>query len=130
MNGSDDPRERRRSPRRSIELPLEYHVMNAGYSHAGLVVNISEVGLLILSVKNMPIGTRLKIAVLFPKKFELSNFQVTAEIVWKDVHVQESWEGYRYGLEFTEISGGDRRKLRELLSAKKESSAGEGEEEG
>lgn len=48
----------------SLDLPLEYRVMNAPYAHGGLVVNASEVGLLINSIKNIPIGSKLNIAVL------------------------------------------------------------------
>jgi hypothetical protein len=77
--------ERRRHPRMCLDLPLEYRVMNAPYAHGGLVVNASEVGLLINSIRNIPIGSKLNIAVLFPKGFELTNFEVLAEIIWKDL---------------------------------------------
>jgi c-di-GMP-binding flagellar brake protein YcgR len=108
--------ERRRYLRMSLDLPLEYRVMNASYAHGGLVVNASEVGLLINSIKNIPIGSKLNIAVLFPKGFELTDFEVLAEILWKDLYWEEDWEGYRYGLKFIKILEGDRRKLKQLLS--------------
>ena len=110
------PIERRRYPRMSLDLPLEYRVMNAPYAHGGLVVNASEVGLLINSIKNIPTGSKLNIAVLFPKGFELTNFEVLAEIIWKDLYWEEDWEGYRYGLKFIKILEGDCRKLKQLLS--------------
>jgi hypothetical protein len=108
--------ERRRYPRMSLDLPLEYRVMNALYAHGGLVVNASEVGLLINSVKNIPIGSKLNIAVIFPKGFELTNFEVLAEIIWKDLHWEEDWEGYRHGLKFIRILDEDRGKLKQLLN--------------
>jgi hypothetical protein len=108
--------ERRRHPRLSLDLPLEYRVMNAPYTHGGLVVNASEVGLLINSIRNIPIGSRLSIAVLFPKGFELTNFEVLAEIIWKDLYWEEDWEGYRYGLKFIKILEDDRWKLKQILS--------------
>jgi hypothetical protein len=108
--------ERRRYPRMSLDLPLEYRVMNAPYAHGGLVVNASEVGLLINSIKNIPIGSKLNIAVLFPKGFELTNFEVFAEIIWKDLYWEENWEGYRYGLRFIKILEEDRGKLKQILS--------------
>jgi hypothetical protein len=43
----------------------------------------------------MPIGTKLNIAVLFPKEFELTNLEVVAEIIWKDLHWEEDWERYQ-----------------------------------
>ncbi len=115
MNGTDTFKERRRSPRLFIQLPLEYRLADAPPTHGGVVVNVSEVGLLINSIKNMPVGTRLSIAVLFPKEFELTNFQVLAEVIWKDIHLEEGWEGFRYGLNFIQISEQDHSKLRELL---------------
>jgi hypothetical protein len=118
MEKFNDPKERRRSPRLMVDLPLEYRIMNAPYAHGGIVVNASEVGLLINSVKNMPVGTRLKIAVLFPKGFELANLEVLAEIIWKDLHWEEDWEGYQYGLKFVQIMEEDHFKLRQLLSGK------------
>ncbi len=109
--------ERRKYPRVLLDLPLEYRVMDAPYAHGGLVVNASEMGLLINSVKDILIGSRLNIAVLFPKGFQLSNFEVLAEIIWKDRHWEEDWEGYRYGLRFIEILEEDRSKLKQLLSS-------------
>jgi len=108
--------ERRKYPRVSLDLPLEYRVMDAPNAHGGLVVNASEMGLLINSVKDILIGSKVNIAVLFPKGFELTNFEVLAEIIWKDYHWEENWEGYRYGLKFIEILEEDRRKLKQLLS--------------
>lgn len=108
--------ERRRYPRMSLDLPLEYRVINASYAHGGLVVNASEVGLLINSIKNIPIGSKLNIAVLFLKGFELTNFEVLAEIIWKDLCWEEDWEGYRYGLKFIKILEEDCGKLKQILS--------------
>lgn len=115
MERATSQTERRRYPRMTLDLPLEYRVMSALYAHGGLVVNASEVGLLINSIKNIPIGSKLNIAVLFPKGFELANFEVLAEIIWKDLHWEEDWEGYRYGLKFIKILEEDGRKLKELL---------------
>jgi c-di-GMP-binding flagellar brake protein YcgR len=108
--------ERRKYPRTSLDLPVEYRVMNTPYAHGGLVVNASEMGLLINSVKDILIGSKLNIVVLFPKGFQLTNFEASTEIIWKDYHREENWEGYRYGLKFIEIFDEDRRKLKQLLS--------------
>lgn len=115
MEKSRDPRERRRFPRLLVDLPLEYRVMNAPYAQGGIVVNASEQGLLINSIKNMPVGTKLNIAVLFPKEFELADFEVVAEIIRKELHWEEDWEGYQYGLRFIKILEEDRQKLKQLL---------------
>jgi len=99
-----------------MDLPLEYRVINAPYAHGGIVVNGSEEGFLIYSVKDMPIGTKLNLVVLFPKGFELTHFEVVAEIVRKDLHWEEDWEGFEYGLKFLQMFEEDREKLKQLLS--------------
>jgi hypothetical protein len=116
MDKETPRKERRKCPRAYLDLPVEYRVMNAPYAHGGLVVNASKMGLLINSVKDILVGSKLNIAVLFPKGFQLTDFEASAEIIWKDYHQEENWEGYRYGLKFTEIMEEDRRKLNQLLS--------------
>jgi hypothetical protein len=37
-------------------------------------------------MKDLPISTKLNIALLFPKGHEWRNFEVLTEIAWKDVH--------------------------------------------
>ena len=108
-------RDRRKSRRWMLDLPLEYRTTDVPYAHGGLVVNASELGLLVQSVKNIPVGTKLNVAVLFPKGFELANFEVLAEIVWKDLHWEEDWEGFQYGLKFVRMLETEYRKLKQLL---------------
>ncbi len=107
--------EKRKHPRFSIELPLEYRVTNTPQAHGAMAVNVSEEGLLVHSVNNMPVGSELTIAVLFPKGFELTNFKVLAEVVWKDLQLEENSVGYQLGLKFVHIQEEDRQKLKELL---------------
>ena len=109
-------REKRRFPRFLIDLPLEYQEEDTPHSRGGIVINASEGGFLIESIKDIPIGTKLNIAVLFPKGFELTNFEVLAQVIWKDLHWEEDWEGYQYGLKFIQILEEDRRKLKQLLN--------------
>jgi hypothetical protein len=116
METSSANHDRRRYPRSLMDLPLEYRVINAPYAHGGIVVNGSEEGFLIYSVKDMPIGTKLNLVVLFPKGFELTNFEVVAEVVRKDLHWEEDWEGFEYGLKFIQIFEEDREKLKQLLN--------------
>jgi hypothetical protein len=117
MNRVAPREERRKHTRVFLDLPIEYRVMDAPLAHGGLVVNASEMGLLINSVKDILIGSRLNIAVLFPKGFELTNLKVLAEIIWKARHWEEDWEGYRYGLKFIEILEEDQKKLKQLLKS-------------
>lgn len=99
-----------------MDLPLEYRFQNTPNSHGALVINASKSGLQIHSVRDLSIGEKLNIAVLFPKGFELANFEVFAEIVWKDIHWEVNWEGYHFGLKFIHILEDDRQKLKQLLT--------------
>jgi len=110
--------DRRKYPRVVLDLPLEYRLPNVPNTHGALVVNGSEMGLLMESVKNIPVGTNLSIVVLFPKGYELADFEVSAQIVWKEFYWKEDWEGYQYGLKFVSIRAHDRWKLRQLLSGR------------
>ncbi len=121
MEGSITDRERRRYPRVLIDLPLEYWDMSDSCLRGGIVVNAGEGGFLIESTRDIPVGTELSITLLFPKGFELANFKAVTKIVRKEPYCKQDrkgnqyWEGYRYGLEFIQISEEDRWKLNFLL---------------
>jgi hypothetical protein len=112
--------EKRKYPRFDLDLPLEYQESNSQQARGALVLNASETGFLVHSIKDMPVGTKLKMTVLFPKGFELSNFELFAEIVWKDICWGESWDGYQFGLKLVGILQEDHQKLKQLLSEKDE----------
>jgi hypothetical protein len=121
MEGSLNTRERRRYPRIFIDLPAGYRDGDDSCLRGAIVVNVSEGGFLIETVRDIPVGTALNVTVLFPKGFELTNFKVVAEIVWKKPYSKEDlkgnqyWKGYQYGLEFIQMFGEDRWKLDLLL---------------
>ena len=109
--------ERRKHPRVSVRLPLEYWETDDA-CHGGLVENLSEMGMLIYSIRNIPIGAQLSIRVFFIKGYELDGFQARARIVWSEDCFEENRKAYHYGLEFTGISQEDRRKLVGLLNSR------------
>jgi c-di-GMP-binding flagellar brake protein YcgR len=115
MEGLNHARERRKYPRFSMDLPVEYRVTSAPNGLGALVINASESGLLVYSVKEIPVGTKLNIAVMFPKEYQFANFEVLAEVVWKDIQWEENWEGYQLGLKFINILEEDYKKLKQLL---------------
>jgi c-di-GMP-binding flagellar brake protein YcgR len=102
--------ERRKHLRFQIVLSLEFED-----AHGAVVYNLSEGGLLIHSVQNMPVGRELKVRVFFAEEYEFDQFKATARIAWKGYHSDADWEGYKYALEFIEISAEDRKKLVNLL---------------
>jgi len=107
--------ERREFHRTTLELPVEYQSQTISHLKGGLAVNVSEGGLLIHLVNDLPVGTILNVGVLFPKEFELSRFEAAAQIVWKEIYWAEDWVGYEYGLKFVETKESDLSKLKEIL---------------
>jgi len=117
MENPDEFIERRKCPRSLVDLPVEYRIKNFSHAHGGLVVNVSEGGLLIHSAKNLSPGLKLSIAVIFLIGYELAHFEVTAEIIWKDFHLYNHSEGYQYGLKIVQILDEDHWKLKQILSS-------------
>ena len=107
--------DRRQYPRFRLDLPLEHQVMGSPNVFGGIAIDGSEEGFLIFSRKDLPIGTKLKITILFPKEYELTGFEMLAEIIRKDIYNKENQEGYQYGIRFVRISEGDHSQLRRLL---------------
>lgn len=118
--------ERRRYPRMVINLPVEYQDTGDDSLRGAMVVNAGAGGFLIESTRDMPVGTRLRVTLLFSKGFALANFEALAQIVRKEPHRKENangnvvWEGYLYGLEFLQVSDEDRWKLNWLLGGQSE----------
>ena len=64
-------KERGKYRRLLMDLPLKYQMTDLPHAHGGLSVNVSETGLLIHSIKDMPVGIKINMAVLFSKGYEL-----------------------------------------------------------
>jgi len=116
MKNLPRPKERRERPRIVMSFPLHFQINENGGAYPGLTLDASESGLLIQAFKEMSVGIRLNIEVLFPKELNLPTFRAETEIIWRDIYYWEDWEGYQYGLKFTQISNGDYLKLRSILS--------------
>jgi len=116
MESSDGFKEKRKYPRALLDLPFEYRVKDLPHTHGGVVVDASEGGFLIHSVEDMPIGLKLNIVLLFTKGFELTNLEVSAEIIRKDLRSYNGCKGYQYGLKIIHIVEEDHSKLKQLLS--------------
>jgi len=126
MEGLLNDRDRRRYPRIVINLPLEYQEQDDSSSRGAMAVNAGEGGFLIESTRDISVGTKLNITVLFSKGYELADFKAVTKIVRKEPYSKENsngnqvWEGYRYGLEFIQVSEEDRWKLNLLLGGRSE----------
>jgi len=113
---TDDVEEKRSYPRIVVNVPVDLGIIDKPKGSSGLVMNASETGLMIQSFKDLSIGRIVRIEVLFLKDLQMMRFSAVAEIVWKDIYWWDDWEGYQYGLKFTQISNEDNSILKLLLS--------------
>jgi c-di-GMP-binding flagellar brake protein YcgR len=107
--------ERRRHPRFSIDLPIEYHLIPSSLSHTGRALNASEGGLLVYLSQQIEIGQHLKIKLFFASGSHLNSIEVLTEVVWVDIHLGKDWGDYRCGVKFMEISPEDLDRLKIFL---------------
>jgi hypothetical protein len=107
--------ERRRQPRLSLELPLDYARVNIRQSYGGIVANASEMGILIYLPEKMEIGTTLSIEVFFARGVTLDTIKAIGTIVWYDLAARRSWGEHRYGFRFESIDKKNLDKWKNLL---------------
>lgn len=107
--------ERRKHPRISVELPMDYSLLDHQESHGGVVANISEGGLLVYLPEALQIGSLLTVEILFVKGMELTSIKGIAKIAWSDLAIKAISNENRYGLEFQSFTEGDLDQLKKLL---------------
>jgi len=107
--------EKRKYPRFSVELPLNYFRAEGKETLGGMVANASEGGLLVYLPERMEIGALLKIEIFYVRGLELDTIKAVAKVVWCDLAARESWGEHRYGLQFQYIDQRDFNRLTTLL---------------
>jgi len=107
--------EKRKYPRFSVELPLNYARAEGKDILGGMVANASEGGLLVYLPERIEIGGLLKIEIFYVRGLELDTIKAVAKVVWCDLGARESWGEHRYGLQFQYIEEKDFSRLTTLL---------------
>jgi len=106
--------EKRKHPRSSIDLPIEY-------TRRDLVVrqdratNASEGGLLAHFSEPMEVGQYLRIKLFFPSRSVFNVIQMVTQVVWMDVLPRKDRGGYRTGVKYVDIAKDDLRNLKKFL---------------
>ena len=117
LNPHGETRQNLRCP---VRLPLDYSE-NRGVRRGALVADISEVGLRILSVHPIQIGTELKFRIYVSKEeFGFDSIEGSGKIIWRTLHQETEWKGFQCGLHVTEITPDDRERLGKLLKSNRE----------
>jgi len=106
--------ERRRHPRFSVDLPIEYYQINSPVSHPGRTLNVSEGGLMVYLPEQLQVGQYLKLKLFFASGPNLSAIETLVQMVWMDIHLGKGGD-YRCGVSFVDISPEDMNKLRNFL---------------
>jgi excisionase family DNA binding protein len=106
--------ERRRHPRFSVDLPVDYTLGENGKADVGSVANASEGGLMVLLNEMMELGTRVIVFVPFVLDSEATGIKAACRVVWRDLEAASGGSRYQYGLQFTDISQDDVLKLRKF----------------
>jgi c-di-GMP-binding flagellar brake protein YcgR len=109
--------ERRRHPRFSIDLPIEYKLIPSAISDKGRALNASEGGLLVYLPQSIEIGQHLEIKLFFVSGSHLNSIEVMGEVVWMDIHLGKEWGDYRCGVKFIDISSDDLNQLKKFLKS-------------
>ena len=107
--------ERRKRPRLSIALPVEYWQSDNPTSHPGRTADIGEGWLLLYISEKIEIGQNLRVKLFLDSGPKLETIEAQARIVWKDFRLRKGGY-YRIGVRFVQISLEDMEKLRGFLN--------------
>ena len=108
--------ERRKYPRFTVDLPVEYYRIDKTGGSCGRALDISQSGLLIYFPERVEIGQclRLKLYMSFDSKLKV--IEMIAEVVWMDtLLLKKDWGDYRIGVKFVDISPADMTELEHFL---------------
>ena len=108
--------ERRKHPRFSVDLPVEYWQVNRNpKTHPDRPLDAGEGGLLLYISDEIAIGQNLRIRLFFDSGQGLNSIEANAQVLWKDILLEKDGF-YRVGLNLVEISPEDLQRLKGFLS--------------
>ena len=107
--------ERRKYPRFSIDLPIEYHLIQSPVIQTGRTLNASEWGLLVYLPQKMEIGQHLALKLFFHNGSSMNTIEMIGEVMWIDIHLETNWGDYRTGLKLIDISPEDLKRFKGFL---------------
>ncbi len=107
--------ERRKYPRFSIDLPIEYHPVQSPVNRVGRALNASEGGLLVYLPEKVEIGQHLGLKLFFHSGSSMNTIEMIGEVMWIDIHLEMNWGDYRTGLKLIDISPEDLKRLKDFL---------------
>jgi c-di-GMP-binding flagellar brake protein YcgR len=107
--------ERRKHPRFSVDLPVEYWQTNNLKSRPSRTINVSEGGLLLHLSEELEIGQSFRLNLFIDSGPGLNFIEALVQVVWKDISLGKD-DDHRIGVKFVDISPGDMDKLKNFLN--------------
>ena len=108
--------EKRKHPRFSLDLPVEYYKLGSMVKHDGKAMNASQSGLLLYFSEPPQIGQYLRLKLFLPSDSKLKVIKMIAVVVWMDtIPPKTDWGEYRIGVKFVDISAEDMTGLENFL---------------
>ena len=107
--------EKRKYPRFSVDLPVEYARIESSIETPARALDISESGLLIYFPEQMEIGQRLSLKLFLSLESKLNTIEILSEVAWVEICIEPAWGEYRTGVKFVNISPEDMDKLKTFL---------------
>ena len=108
--------ERRKHPRFSLDLPVEYWRMNNSKSHPARTGNISKGGILLYLPEEIEIARDLRVKIFIDSGLDFIPIEAVVQVVWIGLHSAETGD-YRTGVKFVDISEQNFRNLQNFLNS-------------
>jgi c-di-GMP-binding flagellar brake protein YcgR len=109
--------ERRKYPRFSLELPIEYYHIESPEVRTGRVINAGEGGLLVYLPEKLEIGQYLRMKLFIAPGHNLQTVEMLVQVVWNDIHLGDYRGDYRTGVKFVDVSPENMDRLKRLLQS-------------
>jgi c-di-GMP-binding flagellar brake protein YcgR len=109
--------ERRKHPRFSVALPIEYWPMDKSRSRHGQTIDVSEDGALLHLSEMMEIGQVLRLKLFMISGPDIASIEALVQVgvVWQDIYLGKEGD-YRVGVKFVEISPQNVDQLKKFLN--------------
>jgi len=107
--------EKRKHPRFSVDLPVEYYRLGSLVKHVGKAMNASQGGLLLYFSEPLKIGQYLRLKLFLSSRSTLSAIETITEVAWTDIHLDEGLGEHRTGVKFFDTSPENMGKLKNFL---------------
>ena len=105
--------ERRKHPRLSVDMAVEYWRISESQRYSGRLVNMGEGGLQLYIWEETEIGQNLGLTIFY-SGLKLNCIEAQVQVVWKDFLFAKG-EYFQIGIRFVNISTEDMDKIKNLL---------------